>query len=816
MPNQILKNMKRLYFLYFILFLSYYAESQTVTLRGNIVNQDDFAIEFANILLYKSVDTSFVKGVISETDGSYFIEDVPAGAYFLEISQIGYKTYRSEVISLKPDGSTSFNMPTYRIQEGIALEEVMIRANKPLIELEADKVVVNVANSSVEVGNTALEVLQKSPGVTVDQDNRIALKGKQGVLILIDGKNQYVSNEQLSRLLETMPSNSIDKIEIMHNPSSKYDASGNAGVINIKLKKKENTGTNGTLTLGLGQGQFPKANGGISLNHRTEKINLYGNYDYRYWKGFQDITLERKVPVENGLTLFDQKSNFENISNSHNYKVGTDIYLSEKTTIGILGRGSFGNWDGDNFNHTDISGVNPQTFDQSNTNTAATENWDQFAGNFNVMHQFNESADLNFDVDYSSFNNPTNASYDNFFFDENMNPVMDPFYLRNQSDIGVDIFAAKLDISKSFSSGIKIDIGAKFSDVLTENHTLFENLEGDTWNEDLVLTNAFNYDEEIIAGYFNASKTIGKLTVQAGLRLEHTNSDGFSVTLDERVTRSYSNLFPSLSISHQISDKHSVSYSYSRRLDRPTYKDLNPFINFLDQFTFEKGNPFLNPQLTNSYGINYGMGRSLFISLNYSRTTDAMTEVIEQNDITQQTFQTTVNLDKYENYSLNITAPIVLSELWTTRLSFTGFINDFESELASGSLNKDQQSYHANVSNELSINKKLSAEVSGWYRSSIRFGIFVIEPMYSVDLGLTLKVLDGQGNIKLSAKDILGTMHNEVIVKQDNIDLLVNSDWESQRVNLAFSYNFGNQKVKKERKRRTANSDEEDRVSRNN
>ena len=478
-----------------------------------------------------------------------------------------------------------------------------------------------------------------------------------------------------------------------------------------------------------------------------------------------------------------------------------DYYLSENTTIGILGRGSFGNWDGNNENHTDITGVNNQGFDQSNTLTDAAENWDQFAGNLNIQHQFDKTADLNFDIDYSTFENPTLATYDNFFFDRSMNPAMSPFFLRNESGISVDIFATKLDVSKSFSSGLKLEVGAKYSDVLTDNQTLFENRVDEDWVTDNSLTNAFRYDEEIFAGYVSASKSVGKVMLKAGLRMEHTNSDGFSVTLDERVIRSYTNFFPSLSISHQIGEKHSLSYSYSKRLDRPTYKDLNPFIYFLDQFTFEKGNPFLNPQMTDSYGINYGLGRSLFVSLNYSHTTDAMTQVLEQNDLTQQTFQTTVNLDQFRNYSVNVTAPVVINDHWTTRLSFTGFINDFESDLSNGRLDQDQSSYRTNVSNEFVITDKINAEFSGWYRSAMRFGIFEIRPMYSFDLGVSLKVMDGLGKLRLSANDVFGTMHNEVLVEQGNIDLMVNSDWESQRVNLAFSYNFGNQKVKKERKR---------------
>jgi len=631
-------------------------------------------------------------------------------------------------------------------------------------------------------------------------------------LVLIDGKNQYLTGDQLSQLLENMPANSIEKIEIIHNPSAKYDAAGNAGIINIKLKKKENLGYNGTANIGLGHGRFAKGNAGLSLNYRGEKVNVFGNYDYGYWKGFNDVHLDRTVPFESGLTNFTQTSNFINTSKRNNYKAGLDYTLSDKTTIGVLGRGSFGERIGTNANTTFITGVKPQQFDRSTTDAAGNGTWDQMSGNVNVKHQFDKSTDLNFDVDYSNYNQGGGTAYDNQFFDEAMNPVMSPFYLRNNDNVDVRILGAKLDFSKSFSSGLGIEVGAKVSDVLTSNQTMFEQKVNSEWAVDNNLTNSFEYDEQIYAGYANFSKSLGKTSIQGGLRLEHTMSTGNSITLDETVEREYTELFPSLSVSHTIGEKHSLSLSYSRRLDRPSYQDLNPFIEFLDQFTFEKGNPFLNPQFTNSFGLNYGLGRSLFVSANYSRTTDAMTQVLEQDDFTQQTFQTTVNLDQFDNYSLSVTAPVVLKEWWTTRLSFTGFVNDFQSKFNNGDVDNDQASYQANISNEFSISKDFNAELSGWYRSGSAYGIFNADHMYSVDLGISWKVMDGAGRVRVSAKDVLGTMKNRVYVNQGSIDLEVNSNWESQRVNVAFTYNFGNQKVQGARNRKTANSEEESRV----
>ena len=503
----------------------------------------------------------------------------------------------------------------------------------------------------------------------------------------------------------------------------------------------------------------------------------------------------------------------QNASRSNNYKVGVDFFLSEKTTIGLLTRGSFGNWETNNSNFTTISGLNIQGFDQSNTVALGAENWDQMAANLNVQHKITEKSEVSFDFDYSQFGNPANASYDNFFYDTDMNPVMDPFYIRNQNSVDVSIIASKLDYNISLDNGMRIESGIKVSDVVTDNSIYFENMINEEWEMDASLTNDFTYDEGIFAAYVNASKSIGKVMVQGGLRMENTSSDGFSPTLEQRVTRSYTDFFPSLSLSHTIKEKHSLSYSYSRRIDRPTYKRLNPFVYFLDQFTFQQGNPFLDPQITNSFGINYGLQNKLYVSANFSRTKEAMTEILGQNDETQQTFQTVVNLENFHNYSLNVTTPIIFHKSWSGRLSLTSFYNDFESSSAVGQINQDMLSYNVHFANDFSINQNFKAEFTAYYQSKLVYGIFEIDPRYSVDIGFSHKVMGGLGQFKLNVKDVFATMNNQVNVNQNTIDLTVFSAWESRRVNLAFNYNFGNQKVKRARNRRTATSDVERRVS---
>jgi len=785
--------------------------AQNGSIEGNVTNQDNSPAEFANVLLYTVSDSTYQKGSIVDFEGHFIFENVGFGNYYLIVSQVGSDNIRSETFEISTANAKKVLAPMIFTQ-GVALDEVVVTAEKALFELDAEKIVVNVENSTLAVGNTALEVLQKSPGVLVDQDNRISLKGKQGVMVLIDGKNQYLTGDQLRSLLEGMPSNSIKKIEIIHNPSAKYEAEGNAGIINIELKRNENLGINGSANISVGYGKNEKGTAGINLNYRADKVNIYGNYDYGLWVGTSKTEIFRNVPFENGFTRFEQESQFNSDNHNHNFKLGADYFVSDKTTVGILARGGKGISDDDVTNVTDISGVKPHIYNRASTNTIERGDRDQWAGNLNVKHKFTEDSELNFDIDYSNYKETEDVMYENLYLDNNQEQVLAPYYLQNASNIDIDIMAAKLDYSTSFSSGINLEVGGKMSYVGTTNATFFEELQSEEWIPDNTLTNTFQYDEEIYAGYVNLSKSLGKYSVQGGLRLEHTMSDGMSLTLDEQVIREYTELFPSLSISRPLGEKHNLSFSYSRRLDRPNYRDLNPFIEFLDQFTFEKGNPFLNPQFTNSFGMNYSLGRSLFVSANYSKTTDAMTQVLEQNDETQQTFQTNINFDRFSNYSLNITAPVVVAEWWTSRMSFTGFINDYQTVSAGENLAADQASYVINIGNEFSINQKIKAELTGQYQSGLTYGIFSIQPQYFVDFGISTKVMDGQGRLKFSIKDVFNTFSNRVIAKSGSIDLNVTNKWESQRVHLSFTYNFGNEKVKAARNRSTANSEEEGRV----
>ncbi|MDG2450378.1 MAG: outer membrane beta-barrel family protein, partial [Saprospiraceae bacterium] len=740
---------------FLLLLLSFGSIAQTGTIKGQINDDNSEGLEFVNILLLSASDSSLIKGNVTDLNGKFLIQSIVPGSYLVQASIVGYNDFISDVIESKNDEVVS---PPFILTTGVALEEVTVKANKPFVEMQADKVVVNVENSGVNAGNTALEVLAKSPGVIVDKGNNITLRGKQGVLVTIDGKQQYMSAQDIAIMLESMPAENINSLEIIMNPSAKYDAEGNSGIINIKLRKNENLGTNGNVSTMIRQGIKFSTNNSVGLNMRTEKVNLYANVNRWDWGWAQELHLNRIIPNDEGTSEFDQFSEMDRAGTSHDIKLGLDYNISPKTTIGLLGKYNNGVSEDFNDNMTQIMGQNLPAFSFLNVVSESNNDRDQYSFNANVKHEFDDKGtELTFDTDYSIFDSPRMNLYNNFFMDDIGDMVQEPYYLRNNQNTSIDIFAAKLDFSKSLESRLKIDIGTKYSNVSTDNVTTFESKQEGVWTEETNRSNSFNYDEEVLAGYAMLSKTLGKFNVQAGLRVEHTLSTGNSITLDQIVDRKYTDFFPSLNISHTVGEKHNLSYSYSRRLNRPDYDDLNPFVEFLDLYTFEKGNPFLNPQYADAFGVNYGFGNNFFISANYSYTRDAITQVIEQISEENLSFQTIQNLDNQESISLTFSMPKVWTEWYTTRLSATSFYNEFKSVIPSGILDNKNLAYQLYLCNNFTLPNDWSLEVTGNYRSPMTYGIIEIVSQYSFDLGLSRSILKGKGNLKIGIDDIFKT-----------------------------------------------------------
>ncbi|MGB3849650.1 MAG: TonB-dependent receptor family protein [Tunicatimonas sp.] len=775
-------------------------------ISGTVQDEQDQPLPFANVLLLSASDSALVKGTVADTTGAYVLS-VPADArYLLSIQMVGYTPYFSEPFRAQ---QTQQREPVQLAEATTELGEVVVRSTKPMIEVTSNALVMNVEASPILQNGTAKEVLEKSPGVVVDQNGNISLKGKSNVLVYLDGKPTYMSNADLMRMLESMPAQNIEKVEMMDNPPAKYDAAGNAGIINIVRTAAAAVGLNGTVGVNLGRARYSRISPSVQLNYRQNKVNLFGDYSYFYNKNIGYNTIFRRIPNETqgGITTFDQTANRLNLPQGHNFRAGADWFLTERTTLGVLISGNDGRFEQEENNRTELGGVYDNPFDGLNAENFTNNRWRNLTYNVNFEQDWEKAGNLSLDFDYVQRTNTNLQGNDNFYFSNDGEPVPNPLLVRTDAATDISIIAAQADYSRSLGKELQLEVGSKLSRVTTDNDLDFGTLLDGERVADTLRSNRFAYDEDITAGYVNLKKQWGdNWNVQLGVRGEHTYSKGESLTLDSLVRRDYFNLFPSASVSYTIPEQHSFSLSYSRRIDRPNYGNLNPFEFFLDRFTFQRGNPFLNPQYTNAFAFTYGLKNAVFLTLNYNHTTDAITDVLEQENANQTTFQTTVNLNQIKNYSANLSAPLPVAQWWMANLNLTAFYNDVLSPYSEGGvIDNSQFSYVLRAQNTFSLPKEVKLELTGFYQSPLIWGMFEVGSQYQIDVGVVKEF--GPLRVQASLNDIFDMRQNPVSIRQGDIDAEVVNKWETRVFRLNLSYRFGNQKIKKARRRGTASDD---------
>lgn len=789
-------------------------------ISGTIKDNTGAAMEFTTTMLLSTQDSSLVKGAITDEGGNFSFEQIGEGTYLIAATQVGFEKMYTAPFTISKT-QTDLTLPTLIMIEDVKLlNEIVVETTKPFIEQEIDKMVINVENSIVSSGSNAMEVLEKVPGVTIDRQNEdIQLRGKKGVIVMIDGKQTYLSGQDVANLLKNTPSENIEKIEVITNPSSKYDAAGNTGIINIKMKKNKNFGTNGSATLGAGYGRFEKSNASIQLNNRSGKMNTFGNYSYNNNKALQENEIQRVIPYEGNLTYFDQVSYRPNQFIGHNYRAGIDYFASSKSTFGVMVTGFSNSWKQfDAVNHSFIRNQNGEITLKPTTEVDVNNTRNNITGNVNYKYAFTPNGrELTLDMDYSRYENDAYNKLSTEYTDANDHYVRPSDIVRSTMPSSMNIYAFKADYVHPFENGSKLETGIKSSAISSDNNLTFENFQESKWLYDETRSNHFKYQENINAAYINYSgKFNEKTTYQLGLRAEQTHSEGNSITLNQVVDREYLNLFPTLFLSRQIDSSNVVNFSYSRRIDRPNYQDLNPFVFYLDPYTFQKGNPFLQPQLTNSLQLTHTYKGKLITTLGFSKTTDVIVQEVPGQIAEENiTFVQTQNLASQENVNLTISFPIKVKNWWNIQTNFTGVYNKYDSPYLGGQINLDAMSWNAYVGNNFVLGEGFSAEVSGWYNSAGIYGFFKSEPMGAFSLGIQKTMLDKKLTVKANINDPLFLNRFKGAAKYQDIDIKVKARWDSRVARLTLTYNFGNQNVKGARQRSTSTEAERNRAGGN-
>jgi hypothetical protein len=779
------------------------------SITGNVLDEEGNAMSFANVLLLNGSDSALVKGAASNDKGYYTIDNVRSGQYILAASMVGYKMSYSDRLTVIE--GEHLKAPQLRLSTDVKqLNEINIVATRPFVEQAIDRTIVNVSNSIISGGSTALEVLEKSPGVSVDRQNDgIALRGKDGVIVMIDGKQTYLSMADVVAMLRGMPSDNIDKIELITNPSSRYDAAGNSGIINIVMKKNNNYGTNGSISLAGGSGRYDRERGSLQLNHRAKKMNLFANYSASRGGNYWNFDLSRKQSDDEEQWNYVKQDSYIKFRNQgQNAKVGLDYSLGKNTTVGMVYT-AFWNKSRESspaqtsMRHEESS----DPYLQIVTDKSLSNKMNNQIGNLNFQHTFGgKGGTLSADFDLGHFGrNYSNNLITTTLISED--PVDGQQGLFTVMPSTIDIVTFKTDYTTNLSKGWKIDLGYKRSSVFSDNDMKLSSGPVDQIQLDPELSNHFQYTEEVNALYTSiAGKISDEMEIQAGLRAEHTHSIGESLSLDQKVDRDYLNLFPTLFVSRKMSAKQNLTFSYSYRIDRPNYQNLNPARSYLDPYAFSRGNPYLKPQYTHSLELKHGFDSKIFTSIGANYVTDFVFHLIQPVSSTS-TERTPDNIGRSRSYNINISFPVTFSKAWTLQLSFTALYSKLDYVYLGNNLTVEQITGRFNGTNSFVLGKGWTAELSGWLSTPGANTIFKTPWLGSMDAGLQ-KSLRPNFKMKLSAQDLFKTNNWIANGKTTGYEQNVRLSFDTRVIMLNLTYSFGNQQMKGVRQRKTA-SDEE-------
>lgn len=785
------------------------------TLTGKIVDEKTVPVSFAIVRVLNYPDTSVVKSVSTNIDGAFAIDQLKNGEYVLSVSIVGFKGKKTGHFSLNGD----LNLPAIGIESvSKQLKEVSVQGKKPFIEHQIDKTVLNLENSIIATGGTALEVLEKAPGVQIDrQTDQIKLNNKSGIMVMIDGKANFLSGADITTLLSNMSSDQISTIELITNPSAKYDAAGNAGIINIKLKRNKAFGTNGTVSVNSGQGIMPdspsdlyRAGVNLNLNYRQGKWNIFGNGTVARKAQFNNTYLTRSTLSEGLASALTQ--NFDRKSKGVGYQVkfGADYYASDKTVFGVMFDANTVNNKLTNFSNTNINAVqngatNLSYILQDANSSSPVGN---LTANFNIKHDFDKKGkSLTFDMDYSGFSNKKDENFLANYLNSGGSST-NKTTLRNNTDAEISVYAAKTDLTLPLSKTAKLEAGLKSSYVVTNNDFISEQLIGGVWQNDLGKSNNFVYKENINAIYGSFSKEWKVWQIQLGLRAEHTHSNGTSVTDQKEVDRNYLSLFPTVFVNQKLNENNNIRYSYGRRVDRPNYQQLNPFVFYLDPLAVDQGNPYLKPQFTDNYQISYSYKEFSF-SLNYSNTKDMITQISKQDDATRVISVIRENLGRSQNYSADINVPVKVTKWWNMQNNVSVYYNKFtDGNIEGAAYSAGKAAVNLYTSNSFTLPQNFSLEISAWLNSPRVNGVEqTTNYQGALNAGIQKTLMDKKLKLRLNMDDILLTNHWEGKLVYQNINMNVVNHYTSRRANFSISYNFGNQNVKSARSRNTATDD---------
>lgn len=792
-----------------ILFIAFFQKlnAQTTDIQGRVVS-GKVPLDNAFVAVFLS-DTVLLGTSFSDSDGNFVIVTPLVDSFFVKVEHEKIGTFTSA-----KQASNSFaEINCVRSSE---IDEVVITTQKPMIEKKQGAFIVNVDQLLTATGTSAYEVLGLSPGVRISSTENVSLNGKDGVVVQINGKSLPMSGDDLANYLRGIPSSSIDKIECIHTPSSKYDAAGSA-IINIVLKKDVRLGTNGTYAGTYGQGIYAKTSHTLSLNHRTKKASFFASYGYSYRKGFNDLQLNRHFYSNDTFQgSYIQKNYFSFPVQNHSLRLSGDFTPNKKLTYGFSLNGVSNGSNRLGNNTSDVIDSAYNLASKFNTYSETKDQWLNGSANFYIKRTIDSIGSyISVDLDGAVFAHQSDQLFVTDYLLPNNEPFKPQYRLIGDLRGALSIFSFKSDLVKEFLKFGSLEAGIKSSRVVADNDVTFYNASSGSPILDTTKSNHFIYNENIHAAYCSIRKSWNKVDLQLGLRAELTDLTGNQVTTKVRTDTMYLQLFPTAFIAYRASEKHQFELAIGRRIDRPSYDQLNPFKFYLDPSTYREGNPYLRPQTTYSADFTYLLQQNYVFTLSASVTERNITEVVAPSTTQANlTVQTNVNLNRASVYSAAFTAPIKVAKWWNINLSTSAYVALYSGDVARTTI-KNQGSLVGDISaiSSFSAKKGWSFEWNGYYHTKEVYAFDSIRRITFTGIAVQKKFQDGKFLLKMALTDVFfsNAIRANVAFTDYRESFVVKRD--SRVATVSFTYKFGKASVQAGRRRTGGAEDLKGRVS---
>ena len=766
------------------------------TIKGVVSdNKTKLPVEFAAVALYKLKDSSLVNGAVAGTKGDFQFSELSFGRYFLKINFIGYKQLVIDTIAIRPR-TTEINLGQIKLKNNAEqLGEVEVASEKSTLQLGIDRKIFNVDKSIVSEGGSATDVLQSIPSVSVDIDGNISLRGSGNITVLIDGKPSSITGSSRAAILQQIPASSIESIELITNPSAKYDPDGMSGIINIITKKNKLNGFNGSVSIGAGTGD--KYNASTNISYRNSKVNVYANYGFRSNNRTGNGSTLRQNILKDTTFFLRQSSTQLNKNISHNAKAGIDFYLNDKNTMGAsvtYNMGTENSNEAVNFFEADNKDITSASYSRDNFKADAPVSIDY---NLNYRKTYTKlKKELIFDAIYSdgrgdAVEKYVERDYTLKYASKNATPFKQNVGTKTKNNI----LSAQVDYVHPLKNNMKWELGAKTtlrtigSDFVSEEF----DYSSDVFVSDTNLTNNFIYTENIYAAYSTFSGAIKNFGYQVGLRAEEANTISNLVTTNEKFKNNYFNLFPSLHLSQKLKKEQELQISYSRRINRPNIKSINPFKDYADPYNIRYGNPYLKPEYINSYELSYlkYFPKGVLTATAYFRQTDGVMQRYKTISDSTISYITFINLDKSQSYGLELILKTDITKWWNVTFSANGFETKIDGSSAQGDLQNENVSYIVKLLSNMRIWKNLDIQFTANYNGPTATLQGEVKPIFSMDLGFK-KELFKNASLSLNITDLTDARKFRIV---GNNDPTFYQEFERKResriATLTFSYRFG-------------------------